>query len=52
LPLLDDGRVARPAALTPKLRERIERELEDGISIVVVAQNDGVGRSTWPVGRR
>jgi hypothetical protein len=45
LPLVYDG-VARPTALTPKLRERIELDLEDGISFVVVAQNVGVGRST------
>jgi hypothetical protein len=39
LPLVYDGRVPRPTALTPKLRERIELDLEDGISVVVVAQN-------------
>lgn len=45
LSLVYDGRVARPSALTPELRERIELELSDGIPIVV-AQNVGVGRST------
>jgi hypothetical protein len=34
------------STLTPELPERIESELSDGIPIVVVAQNLGVGRST------
>jgi hypothetical protein len=41
-----DGDVARPSSLTPELRARIERELGDGIPIVVVAENTSVGRST------
>jgi hypothetical protein len=40
------GRVARPSALTPERRERIESELADGIPIAIVAQNVEVGRST------
>jgi hypothetical protein len=43
------GRVARPSALTPERRERIESELADGIPIAIVAQNVGVGRSTLHV---
>ena len=38
-PLVYDGRVARPSALTPERRERIESALEDGIPIAIVAQN-------------
>jgi hypothetical protein len=40
------GDVARPSALTPELRERINSELADGIPIAIVAQYVGVGRST------
>jgi hypothetical protein len=40
------GVVARPSALTPKLRERIESELADGTPIAIVAQREGLGRST------
>jgi hypothetical protein len=36
------GSVARPSSLTPELRERIERDIEDGIPIVVVAQDAGM----------
>jgi hypothetical protein len=42
--------VARPSALTPERRERIESELADGFPITIVAQNVGVGRSTLDEG--
>ena len=38
--------MARPSALTPELRERIEAELAQGVPVVVVAQNVGVSKST------
>jgi hypothetical protein len=36
----------RPTKLGDAVRERIERELADGIPIAIVAQNVGVARST------
>jgi IS30 family transposase len=38
--------MARPSSLTPELRERIERELADGVPVVVVAQRAHVAEST------
>jgi hypothetical protein len=38
--------VARPTILTGARRERIERELAEGIPVTVVAQNVGVHKST------
>jgi IS30 family transposase len=38
--------MARPSSLTPELRERIERELADGVPVVVVAQRAHVAGST------
>lgn len=40
------GRVARPSALTPELREQIESDLEDGIPVRIAAENARVSKST------
>ena len=45
-PLVHNGRVARPSVLTDELRDTIERELAEGIPVVVVAQNVGIGKSS------
>lgn len=38
--------MARPSVLTDELRDTIERESAEGIPVVVVAQNVGIGKST------
>ena len=38
--------MARPSKLTPELRVDLERQLADGVPVVVLAQRFGVGRRT------
>jgi hypothetical protein len=45
-PLGQNGPMGRPTLLTPELRVDVERELADGVPVVVVAQRFGIGRRT------